>query len=741
MRKYFWCVIFCFQAVFLHSQGNFSHVINIFNHNEYANYIHPLENDGYFIFGGGLDQIKPFLTGKNYILSQMPEEQNIYFFDSIFSERAGNYEFRNDTFYYLGLYNFEQSTRDVCLFKSNHKAEPVFLNRTIYTTNGDIIYPKGMCFDDQFIYTIHLEEFKENTKKFTVGKFLKLDYSGNVISEKQYDELNNIDDFPEYKNHFNYFLDIDLLADTSLLMSFLYNPKGFDEFGALYKTDLEGNVIWFREFDPVRGPNTFPGTLVLHDNTFIYKHDRDYRDTLTEQRPFEKPPVLYRMDANGNILWEHVFETYPSWHKKWIAEMIQTKNGDIVGVGSYYGTDVSSIEIGWIFRMNLEGELLWEKYYFDDNFRGDSWFNDVKEISNGDLILAGSIDNDVNGEWTNNGYGWVLRVDGDGCYYPGCTAVDTLQIIKASYYDSIPEFCPKGAKWTYGTVDGRYTGGLIYGYEEMSYTKDTLIDQKWCKIISRNYADKYGGSKPENIIITQQEQKIYQYSDDSFHLLFDFGAMTGDTLELDLWKDWFGNETENDGAARAGKFLCRIDSMAVKNYHNNEFKEYSCTLMCYDDPLNPDPAALEDGIHFKVTDKFFMIDGYWLFNTYACSDSWKIFHDLRCYEDDEFGFIQFGDPVIACDSILLDNVIPGYKQDIVLFPNPANSKISLILPESSIFSAWSIYQIDGRLVKHGKIENQQTILQISSEELERGIYLLKETDQTGRVQVLKFVKE
>ncbi|HAY70908.1 MAG TPA: hypothetical protein DCX89_03385, partial [Saprospirales bacterium] len=65
----FWCVIFCFQAVFLHSQGNFSHVINIFKYNEYANYIHPLENDGYFIFGGGLDQITPVLTGKNYILS------------------------------------------------------------------------------------------------------------------------------------------------------------------------------------------------------------------------------------------------------------------------------------------------------------------------------------------------------------------------------------------------------------------------------------------------------------------------------------------------------------------------------------------------------------------------------------------------------------------------------------------------------------------------------------------------
>ena len=157
MRKYFWYGIFCFQAVFLHAQGNFSHVINIFDYNENANYIQPLENDGYFIFGGGITQISPFLFGKNYILSYVPEEQNIYFFDSIFSERAGNYEFRNDTFYYLGLYNFEQNTRDVCLFKSNHKAEPFFFNRTIYTTNGDIIYPRGMSFDDQVIYTIHLE--------------------------------------------------------------------------------------------------------------------------------------------------------------------------------------------------------------------------------------------------------------------------------------------------------------------------------------------------------------------------------------------------------------------------------------------------------------------------------------------------------------------------------------------------------------------------------------------------------
>jgi hypothetical protein len=399
----------------LTQEDNFSKVFNVLNHNEHAAFIHPINNDRYFMLGGGIDQLTPEYKTKNYIQYFDWEEQNIYYFDSITSELAHNYVVRNDTFYYLGQYKDAQFPKKLCLFKSNVQTEPLFLNKSVYTSSGNIIYPRRMCFDDQYIYTINREEYEDNGKIFNIGKYLKLDYSGNVIMEQNYDAYENLPDFPDYKNHYNYFVDIGLLAENSLLMSFLYRPEGYDDCGALYKTDLDGNVIWFKEFDHVYGPNTFPGTLILKDNTFIFMYNKDYRDTLLglEQRPYDKPPVVYHMDSDGNILWEHVFETYPSWHWKNIKELIQANNGDIIGVG-YYRKDIPSIRLGWIFRMNLNGEVLWERYYFEENYKGWSFILDVEEMENGDLVTAGTIEDDVTGVINDKGHGWILRVDGDG---------------------------------------------------------------------------------------------------------------------------------------------------------------------------------------------------------------------------------------------------------------------------------------------------------------------------------------
>jgi hypothetical protein len=279
---------------------------------------------------------------------------------------------------------------------------------------------------------------------------------------------------------------------------------------------------------------------------------------------------------------------------------------------------------------------------------------------------------------------------------------------------------------------------LIHGYEELTYIKDTLIDKNHCKIISRYHEDKYGETELENIIVYQDRQKIYQYFDESFHLLFDFGMNVGDTVTLDLWKDWFGNDEEWDGTKRAGEYYCRVDSINPEFYNGEELKEFSCTLMCYDDPQDPTPETLSDGIHFKITERFFMIDGYWLFNTYACSKDQPIFHGLRCYEDDAYGFINFID--IDCDSILTNTQDTNPESDVLLYPNPVKDKIVLDLGIKQKWHKWALFQLDGRLIKEGKIEQNQQTKEINLGNLDCKVFIVKLCSEEGKIKVLKFMK-
>lgn len=69
-----------------------------------------------------------------------------------------------------------------------------------------------------------------------------------------------------------------------------------------------------------------------------------------------------------------------------------------------------------------------------------------------------------------------------------------------------------------------------------------------------------------------------------------------------------------------------------------------------------------------------------------------------------------------------------------IYPNPATDQ--LIIKSEMNFVAFSIYDITGRLVENG----QPTSSSINVTDLEKGIYILRLTDQSGKIYEQKFVK-
>ncbi|MFZ1706020.1 MAG: T9SS type A sorting domain-containing protein [Saprospiraceae bacterium] len=113
--------------------------------------------------------------------------------------------------------------------------------------------------------------------------------------------------------------------------------------------------------------------------------------------------------------------------ERFIYRLKVTRNGDIVGCGVYSDQKYDPIirRSPFFFRMSPDGEMLWERVYFDIDPRdgesriGSFW--DIEELEDGGLMLVGYTNND------NADVLW-LRTDSTGCIDPGCGEVNILDL-------------------------------------------------------------------------------------------------------------------------------------------------------------------------------------------------------------------------------------------------------------------------------------------------------------------------
>ncbi|HLF62599.1 MAG TPA: T9SS type A sorting domain-containing protein [Saprospiraceae bacterium] len=133
------------------------------------------------------------------------------------------------------------------------------------------------------------------------------------------------------------------------------------------------------------------------------------------------------INPDGTTDWQYDYEWYGSRIRD-IYRIKTLKNGDIMGSGSYSElAEDPRIEIApWLFRMSPEGELLWERAYYEYDSAIESsrigTILDFAELDNGDIIAVGNV-------WYDDDDMLIMRVDSNGCLDPGdCHEVITVDI-------------------------------------------------------------------------------------------------------------------------------------------------------------------------------------------------------------------------------------------------------------------------------------------------------------------------
>ncbi len=241
----------------------------------------------------------------------------------------------------------------------------------------------------------------------------------------------------------------DLTLDGGVIVAGIQSDIMFPEiiYSFLYKTDMEGNLVWefydtlsngpFLEFHDVKSTSdghylistdTETGPLVKkisEDGTTVWAHDfldaleYDHIEDITETEngDYLMLGILYagdlsdlallRVDADGNVLWTKIL-SFPIDTHLLPGEVIESMNGEImvVGYNRFFDTYLDAL----VWKFSAEGDLIWENEY-DDNSDQHHAFT-IVEMSNGDFVLGGL--NDLDPTLSNQFVPTLRRIDADG---------------------------------------------------------------------------------------------------------------------------------------------------------------------------------------------------------------------------------------------------------------------------------------------------------------------------------------
>jgi len=218
--------------------------------------------------------------------------------------------------------------------------------------------------------------------------------------------------------------------------SSLCSAEGYDL--TMTRTDAEGHEIWTHNY-PASVLSTSSQAVAVDDGGFVVSWARDFWFELDSLISF--PPSVLWFNAGGELVNSYYFSAND--YKRTLINLYRTANGDIIGMGSINLLDEDLGVAGWIFRLNPQGELLWERRIADltrPYLR--SWLSSAVENADGSLVFVGTIlDTYTDQTPVINDYNiWVVKLDSEGCLEPDC---GTYQVITNTTTEVVPTGSPE----------------------------------------------------------------------------------------------------------------------------------------------------------------------------------------------------------------------------------------------------------------------------------------------------------
>jgi hypothetical protein len=267
-------------------------------------------------------------------------------------------------------------------------------------------------------------------------------------------------------------------------------------------------------------------------------------------------------------------------------------------------------------------------------------------------------------------------------------------LIAITIHATSQEFAPVGAKWHYD--QGTFNPGLTT-YQTLESISDTTINGIPCRKLMK--ISRMGGTEISYQYMYSVNDSVYFYAENGFHLLYDFGAVTGDTVTVGYFTTYDGSPLKMS--------IDSTDSIII-NGQTRKLQYVSCG----------DGLVIEFG--------GIVIEG--IGNVASMFPRFDLSLDgpLRCYEDSVTGlFINPYHPGNGwnfqdCEQVLTGLAGQGITTDILIHPNPATRFLEITNLDRP--TDFTFYDLQGRRIKDGTIVPSQLI---DLNDLPAGIYFLK----------------
>ncbi|MCB0806682.1 MAG: hypothetical protein KDC05_12855, partial [Bacteroidales bacterium] len=218
-------------------------------------------------------------------------------------------------------------------------------------------------------------------------------------------------------------------------------------------------------------------------------------------------------------------------------------------------------------------------------------------------------------------------------------------LIAISLQITAQDFAPVGSIWHYtqGTLNPHVTS-----FKTLESVADTVISGKECRklVEVERYLDTVGTSIH---YLCSENNSVFFYVEDAFHLLYDFDAMAGDTLILDHFSTWNGSPL---------KMIIDSTGTIMVNDQERKIQYITCD----------DSIAIDFGKY--------VIEGIGSTSFMFPTADGESDGPLRCYQDNNTGL--FLNPLYSSGGWNLEDceeIITGVEENIVndgisVYPNP-----------------------------------------------------------------------
>ncbi len=287
----------------------------------------------------------------------------------------------------------------------NDQLNEIFRN-TYDSFSGDSGLSSSL-FLDNHLYGIIVDVYAPLDRDITL---IKIDTLGNRVWLKKM-EFNF-----DYKHNY----DVTTSSDGNILLATEYLENS--EYKVhVSKISTDGDIIWESYLTLPKYFQSGIWIAELSNGNIVTtkKIDKSLDGPYLSEGHAPYPPQLVWTDADGNEIKDYFFKSKPHYADLSINRLFKGKGDYFFGIGNRnHQEDTQKGYYGWIFKMDNEGNILWNRKYYHTAYQDGNRYHKIDyllELDNGDIITAGTATlPGVEGEV------WVMRLNSEGCLGDDC---------------------------------------------------------------------------------------------------------------------------------------------------------------------------------------------------------------------------------------------------------------------------------------------------------------------------------